>query len=141
MLENYELEDVIPKVILFNLSQMQNLGIIKEDMARKLIRNREIESIKIGNKHHVPRYELVRYLEPREDGQSLEDVIPNLILFSLKEIENYGIIKVDMLKKLIQNKELKATFVGTKVHIARHRLIYYLEKNTIKRIRRIEMSG
>ncbi len=135
MLNNYGFESELPNSILFNLNEIQSLGLIKEDMAKKLIRTRVIESIKIGNKHHVPRYELVRYLEKEEETQSLEDVIPKSILFNLKEIESCGIIKVDMLKKLIQKKELEPTLIGNRLHIARYVLINYLNTNTTKRIR------
>lgn len=130
-----KLKDVLPNLILLNMNQIQSLGIMKETMAKKLIQTRVIDSLKIGNKLHVARHELIRYLEAREDTESLDDVIPRPILFNLKEIENYGIIKVNMLKNLIRKNELKATYIGNKAHIARHVLIEYLEKNTIKRLR------
>ena len=60
MKTNYN--ELIPKRVLFNLKEIQELGIIKINMAKKLISSREIEFVKIGNKIHVSREELIRYL-------------------------------------------------------------------------------
>ncbi|MDD2357243.1 MAG: DNA-binding protein [Thiovulaceae bacterium] len=54
---------LLPQRILFNLKEVEELGIIKVDMAKKLISNRELEIVKIGNKIHISRMELVRYLD------------------------------------------------------------------------------
>jgi hypothetical protein len=54
---------LLPQRILFNLKEVEELGIIKVDMAKKLINNRELEIVKIGNKIHISRMELVRYLD------------------------------------------------------------------------------
>jgi hypothetical protein len=61
MRTNYD--KLIPKGVIFNLKQVEEMKIIKIEMAKKLIRKGEIEVVKIGNKLHVPRSELVRYLE------------------------------------------------------------------------------
>lgn len=61
MTTNYE--DLIPKQILFSIKEINNLGIIKSDMCKKLIYNREIEVIKLGNKNFISRAELIRYLQ------------------------------------------------------------------------------
>ncbi len=58
---NYQ--DLLPKGILFNLKQIEEISILKVSMAKKLIQNGELESIKIGNKIHVSRTELIRFLE------------------------------------------------------------------------------
>lgn len=60
---NYE--NLIPKGVLFNLAQLQDYNIIKTPTAKKLIYNGKLEAIKIGNKLHVSRAEIIRYLEDR----------------------------------------------------------------------------
>ena len=54
---------LIPKGILFNLKQVEQMGIIKIDMAKKLIYHGELEAVKIGNKLHLSRTEIINYLE------------------------------------------------------------------------------
>jgi hypothetical protein len=55
-------DNIIPHGVLFNLKQVEHLGIIKVDMAKKLISKNEIEIVRIGNKVHISRTELIRYL-------------------------------------------------------------------------------
>ena len=57
-------------------------------------------------------------------------IIPNKILFNLKEIEEIGLIKTDMVKKLVYNRYLEVVKIGNKLHISREELINYLESNT-----------
>ena len=57
-------------------------------------------------------------------------IIPNRILFNLKEIEEIGLIKTDMAKKLVYNGYLEVVKIGNKLHISREQLINYLESNT-----------
>lgn len=54
--------ELIPNAILFNLRQIEEMGLIKVDMAKKLIANRSLEIVKIGNKIHITRSELIRFL-------------------------------------------------------------------------------
>lgn len=61
-------------------------------------------------------------------------IIPNRILFNLKEIEEIGLIKTDMAKKLVYNGYLEVVKIGNKLHISRTELIRYLEKNTYSKI-------
>lgn len=61
MRSNYN--ELIPRGIIFNLRQIEEMGLIKVDMAKKLISNRELEIVKIGNKIHVSRHELIRFME------------------------------------------------------------------------------
>ncbi|MFW2600650.1 MULTISPECIES: DNA-binding protein [Arcobacteraceae] len=61
-------------------------------------------------------------------------IIPNKILFNLKEIEEIGLIKTDMAKKLVYNGYLEVVKIGNKLHISREELIKYLEINTSKNI-------
>ena len=56
---------IIPQGILFNLKEIENMNIIKVDMAKKLVLNKELEVVKIGNKIHISRMELIRYLQSR----------------------------------------------------------------------------
>lgn len=59
-----------------------------------------------------------------------DSLLPNKILFSLKEIEDLGVIKIDMAKKLVYNGFLEVVKIGNKIHISREELIRYLETNT-----------
>lgn len=56
-------DSIIPKGVLFNLKQIDDMGIIKINMAKKLISRRELEIVKIGNKIHISRIILIQYLE------------------------------------------------------------------------------
>lgn len=56
-------EELIPKRVLFNLKELAELGIFKIDMAKKLIAKGELEVVKVGNKLHLSRTEVIRYLE------------------------------------------------------------------------------
>jgi hypothetical protein len=60
-----------------------------------------------------------------------DDIIPQGILFSIKEINDMNLIKSDMLKKLIYNSEIEVVKIGKKNHVSRTALIAYLENNTI----------
>ena len=62
---------------------------------------------------------------------NFEELIPSGVLFSIKDINNMGIIKSDMLRKLIYNRAITVVKLGTKNFIARDTLISYLEDNTI----------
>ncbi len=58
-------------------------------------------------------------------------LIPQGILFSIKQIDQMNLIKCDMLKKLIYTREIEVVKIGTKNFISRTSLISYLESNTI----------
>ncbi|MGF7441195.1 FAD-binding protein [Campylobacter concisus] len=58
-------------------------------------------------------------------------LLPKGLLFSIKDIEDMSLIKSDMLKKLIYNREIEVVKIGTKNFISRQVLIMFLEKNTI----------
>lgn len=62
---------------------------------------------------------------------NFEELIPTGVLFSIKDINNMGIIKSDMLRKLIYNRAITVVKLGSKNFIARNTLIDYLEANTI----------
>jgi len=63
-----------------------------------------------------------------------KNIIPNKVLFNLREVENIGILKIDMAKKLIINGEIEAVRIGNKLHISRDVLIKYLEDNTMVKV-------
>ena len=60
---NTNYDTLIPKGVLFNLQQVEDMQIIKKNMAKKLIYNKELEVVKIGSKLHISRSELIRFLE------------------------------------------------------------------------------
>ena len=53
---------IIPQGVIFNLKEIEDMKIIKSDMAKKLIYNNELEVVKIGKKIHISRTELIRFL-------------------------------------------------------------------------------
>lgn len=62
MTTNYD--ELIPQgLVLLNLKQIEAFSILKIDMAKKLIAKQAIEIVKIGNKIHISRTALIRYLE------------------------------------------------------------------------------
>jgi len=61
MRTNYD--NLIPQGILFNLRQIEDMNIMKVNMAKKLIFKNQLEVVKIGNKFHISRTEFIRYLE------------------------------------------------------------------------------
>jgi hypothetical protein len=60
---NTNYDELIPKRILFSIKEINDLGIIKSDMCKKLLSNRELEVIKLGKKNFILRSEIIRYLE------------------------------------------------------------------------------
>jgi excisionase family DNA binding protein len=58
---NYE--DLLPPKVLFNLREIENLALIKVSTIKKILSKGEIAYIRIGNKFHIARNELIRYLE------------------------------------------------------------------------------
>jgi len=60
-----------------------------------------------------------------------ERLIPHGILFSIKQINDMGLIKSDMLKKLIYHREIEVVKIGNKNFISKTALIAFLEENTV----------
>jgi hypothetical protein len=58
-------------------------------------------------------------------------LLPQKILFSIKEIDEIGLIKSDLLKKLIYSQKIEVTKLASKNFISRTALVNYLESNTI----------
>jgi len=55
--------EIIPAGVLFNLKEVEEMRIIKVDMAKKLIAKGELETVKIGSKLHLSRTVLIDYLQ------------------------------------------------------------------------------
>ena len=62
---------------------------------------------------------------------NFEELIPQGILFSIRDISDINLIKSDLLKKLIYSKKIEVTKLNSKNFISRTALISYLEANTI----------
>lgn len=58
------------------------------------------------------------------------ELIPNG-LYSIREIEAMNLIKSDMMKKIIYNREIEVVKIGKKNFISKIALIVYLEANTV----------
>lgn len=61
MKSNYN--NIIPPGVLFNLREIDEMNLIKMDMAKKLISKNELEIVKIGVKIHISREVLINFLE------------------------------------------------------------------------------
>ncbi|WP_104687647.1 FAD-binding protein [Helicobacter acinonychis] len=60
-----------------------------------------------------------------------EQLLPKGSLFSIKDIEEIGLIKSDMLRKLIFHREIEVVKMGKKNFISRQVLIAFLKENTL----------
>jgi hypothetical protein len=69
---------------------------------------------------------------------NFEEIIPQKVLFSIKEISDLGIIKSDMCRKLIYNRKIEVVKLGTKNFIARAEVIRYLKSRTISAVNSTE---
>lgn len=94
----------------------------------------EIKNLKPSN-HLRKRFLNSEFKEMIQRGFQMRtdynEIIPVGVLFNLKEVEEMRIIKVDMAKKLIANRELEAVKIGNKLHLSRTELIHYLQRNTL----------
>lgn len=63
-----------------------------------------------------------------------DKLIPEGIIFSIRQISTMGIISESMCKKLIFKKSIETLKIGSKNYITRQTLIEYLEANTIPAI-------
>lgn len=61
-----------------------------------------------------------------------EELLPEGLLFSIKEINDMGLIKSDLLKKLIYSYKIEVVKLNSKNFISRTALISYLESQTIE---------
>jgi hypothetical protein len=60
-----------------------------------------------------------------------EKLLPEGILFSIKQINDMGLIRSDLLKKLIYAHKIEVTKLNSKNFISRSALVSYLQANTI----------
>ena len=61
----------------------------------------------------------------------LNSLLPKQILFSLKQLEDIGLLKVSTAKKFIKNGDIIAVKVGAKLFIAREEIIQYFNANIV----------
>jgi hypothetical protein len=71
---------------------------------------------------------------------NFEEIIPQKVLFSIKEISDLGIIKSDMCRKLIYNRKIEVVKLGTKNFITRAEVIRYLKSRTISALNFIDIQ-
>ena len=62
---------------------------------------------------------------------NFEELLPEGILFSIKQINDMGLIRSDLLKKLIYSHKIEVTKLNSKNFISRSALSSYLQANTI----------
>lgn len=62
---------------------------------------------------------------------NFDELLPEGILFSIRQINDMGLIKSDLLKKLIYSQRIEVTKLNSKNFISRTALIKYLESQTI----------
>lgn len=67
----------------------------------------------------------------KEDSLNENEGIPQKVLFNLKAIEELGIAKISMMKKIIYNGEIPIVKIGNKIHVKRSELINFINSNTI----------
>jgi hypothetical protein len=58
-----DFNELIPQGVLFSIKQIDAMHLIKSDMLKKMIYNRDIEVVKIGSKNFISRVALINYLE------------------------------------------------------------------------------
>jgi hypothetical protein len=61
-------------------------------------------------------------------------LLPDGVLFSIRQIDDMNLIKSDMLKKLLYKREIEVVKLGNKNFISRTVLVAYLEANTLPAI-------
>lgn len=124
----------------FSLREIHEMGVLNIHMVKKLIHQGEIEYLKIGNKTHVSRFELVRYLSDITVNCTTAVTIKNYdeqlspgFKFSLKQLEDARVIDVAMAKKLIKANTFAYLKIGNKLHITRDELIRFFNENTFRK--------
>jgi len=61
IITNYE--ELLPEGILFSIRQINDMGLIKSDLLKKLIYSHKIEIVKLNSKNFISRTALISYLE------------------------------------------------------------------------------
>ena len=62
----------------------------------------------------------------------IENVLPKQIMFSLRDLQDLGFMKISTLKKFISQGDIEAVKIGTKIFILRDEVIRYFNENIIK---------
>ena len=62
---------------------------------------------------------------------NFEELLPQGVLFSIKQINDMGLIRSDLLKKLIYSHKIEVTKLNSKNFISSSALSSYLQANTI----------
>jgi len=62
----------------------------------------------------------------------IEKSLPKQIMFSLRDLQNIGFMKVSTLKKFINQGDINAVKVGAKFFILRDEVIRYFDENIVK---------
>ena len=63
MITKTNYNELIPEGVLFNLADIQEMKLLRIPTAKKMIDKGLIEIVKVGNKIHISRTALIRYLE------------------------------------------------------------------------------
>ena len=73
-------------------------------------------------------------MQQHRQTTNFEEILPNLVLFNLKQLEDFGVLKTPTAKKLINQGKLEAIKIGAKIHIARAEIIRYLTDRTVNKV-------
>ena len=63
---------------------------------------------------------------------SIENTLPKQIMFSLRELQDIGFMRISTLKKFIGQGDIEAVKVGAKLFILRDEVIRYFNENIAK---------
>jgi hypothetical protein len=72
-------------------------------------------------------------MQQHTQTKNLEEILPNLVLFNLKQLEDFGVVKTPTAKKLINQGKLEAIKIGAKLHITKAEVVRYLTDRTVRR--------
>ena len=72
-------------------------------------------------------------MQQHKQTTNFEEILPNLVLFNLKQLEDIGVLKAPTAKKLIYQGKLEAIKIGAKLHITKAEVIRYLTDRTLQR--------
>ena len=62
----------------------------------------------------------------------IENVLPKQIMFSLRDLQDLGFMKISTMKKFIGQGDIEAVKVGVKIFILRDEVIRYFDENIVK---------
>ena len=73
-------------------------------------------------------------MQQHKQTTNFEEILPDLVLFNLKQLEDFGVLKTPTAKKLINQGKIEAIKIGAKLHITKAEVIRYLTDRTLKRV-------